>query len=338
MKRILFRFAETILVFVLLIMTAMSFSACNSKDEASADDTSTKQEMLNIAVIKYKENADYDSAYRGFVTALTDKGYIEGETIKLKVTCCDGDKEKCNNAVKAYVEEKPDLIYAIGQQSAVAAAKATEDIPIIFSCVEDPIKAGLVKSSEKPDKNVTGVSNFTPVYEQLKTVTQIWPNAKNVSVIYSETDEKSVLFAALAEEEAKSLKMTAGLYPVKDEDHISSALEEALKKCDVLYVYEDSVTKKCIKTIVKEANGKQVPVLSSSETFLENGAFGTCVPDYQAHGYSAGEMALVVLKDLKPISEIPVLYSDACVVVLSESSEEAVADYASQNSDLVEIR
>lgn len=338
MKRVFFKSTKVLVIAMIIIMTFLSLCACGSKDNASVGSTASNSQMLNIAVIKYKENADYDSAYRGFVSALSDKGYIDGETIKLKVTCCGGDKEKCNNAVKAYVEEKPDLIYTIGQIPAVSAAKATEDIPIIFSFVEDPIKAGLVKSSEKPEKNVTGVSNFTPVYEQLRLITQIWPNAKKISALHSETGEKSILFAALANEEAKSLGLEAVSYPVKDKDHINSALEDALKKCDVLYVYEDAVTKKCIKTIIKEANAKKIPVLSSSEAFLENGAFGTCVPDYHAHGYSAGEMALVVLKDLKPISEIPVLYSDACKVVLSESTEDDVKVYASLNSDSVEIR
>ena len=74
--------------------------------------------------------------------------------------------------------------------------------------------------------------------------------------------------------------------------------------------------------IVKAANKKKVPIFAASDTFMSFGTFATCVPDYEDLGFNAGELALICLKELHPISNISVEYPVKCIGYISK----AVAD------------
>ena len=57
--------------------------------------------------------------------------------------------------------DKKDVVVAITTPSAQAAFNNLKDMPIVFSGVTDPESAGLIR------KNITGVSDMTPIRKQL---------------------------------------------------------------------------------------------------------------------------------------------------------------------------
>ena len=54
-----------------------------------------------------------------------------------------------------------DVIFAIGPPQALAAAKATNRIPIVFVGGGDPVAMGLIKSFAQPGGNLTGLTFVT---------------------------------------------------------------------------------------------------------------------------------------------------------------------------------
>jgi hypothetical protein len=57
---------------------------------------------------------------------------------------------------------KVDLIVTTTTTGALAAKRATTEIPIVFSMVSDPVASGLVASLARPGGNATGWSNILP--------------------------------------------------------------------------------------------------------------------------------------------------------------------------------
>src|SRR5690606_1212110 len=101
-----------------------------------------------------------------------------------------------------FAGERPDLIVAIATPSAQAAATAARGIPIVFSAVTDPVGAKLVKSMEKPGKNITGVTDMLPVARHLELLKKLVPSLKNVGVIYNPGEANSVTLVNLLKTEA----------------------------------------------------------------------------------------------------------------------------------------
>ena len=56
-----------------------------------------------------------------------------------------------------------DVIVAIATPTAMAAAKYSERIPVVFSAVSDPLEAKLMDNLEKPNHNITGTSDEVQV-------------------------------------------------------------------------------------------------------------------------------------------------------------------------------
>lgn len=326
MKTFLINYGKRIISLFLAAIFTLSLCACNgsgNNTETTADAVDTLS--YSIAVIQSESDMESESVYRGFLAAFSQKGYKETDNLSISVTSCDGDKKKAKSAAETYADSDVDLIFAIGEIAAKAAAKATTEIPVIFAAVADPIEAGLLKSCEKPDKNVTGVSDFTPVHEQLTLIKTLVPDAKKVTTIYHGSDADSILVSTLAEGEAKELKLKYKAYSATTKREFEDALKDALKNTDALYLVEDEVAITFIEEIVKSANKKKIPVFSTGDGLLDSGCLATCQPSYESIGSDAGDLALIVLRELKPISEVSVEYPSDCRYIISASAADKLS-------------
>lgn len=314
---------KRIIALGLAFLLTFSLFACATSDVEETVPTTIPAKYA-IGVIQSDDDALSQHTYQGFTSAFTDKGYYQTEFHSLSVINCNGDKDKCKDAAEKFVSDGVNLIFAIGEPAAVAAAKATDTIPVIFTGVSDPIEAGLLKSCETPDKNVTGVSNLTPVYKQLEFLSQLLPDAKKVSSIYMTTDENSILISTLAQSDAETLGLDYTSFTASSNEQVDTCIKNALEDCDVLFLIEDKITKKNADKIIKAANKKKIPVISTSESLLSSGCLATSVPDYTDMGYNAGELALILLKNLREVRDLSVEYPEVCI---NKVNEKVAADF-----------
>ena len=312
-------------VFALFLVLLMSLSlfACNSSENTEPTETTTVAPLPIVAVLSLELDENTQKAYDGFIDALSSNGYTEDDNFTLMHKECDAKKE-LKKAAASIVEEEPALIYAIGTDAAKAAKKATSEIPVVFSCVNDPIGSKLVKSSEKPEANVTGVCDYSPVFEQIELITKLYPDVKRIGCLYNGADEESIFSANLASGEAVNKGVKFTLYPSLTESDYEDELGKALEKCDVLYLTDDALVKSGLSKTLKQANKKKIPVFAESTELVEEGCLATCITDYEHIGYSAGELAVILLRSLKSVSDIPVEYATDCTVVVNSKTQKAL--------------
>ena len=55
-----------------------------------------------------------------------------------------------------------------------------------------PVEAGLIAKWIKPGNNITGVSDRTPIKQQLEIMKQVLPNMKKVGILYTSSEDNSV--------------------------------------------------------------------------------------------------------------------------------------------------
>jgi putative ABC transport system substrate-binding protein len=78
--------------------------------------------------------------------SLRDLGWRGNETIDIDERWADGDVSRLARLANELVQLRPDVIAATGTSEAKALQAATQDIPIVFLQVADPISSGLVAS------------------------------------------------------------------------------------------------------------------------------------------------------------------------------------------------
>jgi len=88
---------------------------------------------------------------------MRELGYVEGQNLFIERRYAEGREELLPQLANELVQYGVDIIFAIGPPQALAAAKATDKIPIVFVGGGDPVALGLVKSFAHPGGNVTGL-------------------------------------------------------------------------------------------------------------------------------------------------------------------------------------
>jgi putative tryptophan/tyrosine transport system substrate-binding protein len=95
--------------------------------------------------------------YSGFPLGMQELGYLEGRDYRVEDRYADGEVSRLPSLAEELARLKPDVIVAATTPGALAAKRATADIPIVGVNMTDPVGFGLVESEARPGANVTGI-------------------------------------------------------------------------------------------------------------------------------------------------------------------------------------
>lgn len=289
---------------------------------APTQEVTEPAEVYTIGIIQQSDADDFNNVYQGFIAQLAANGYINKNNINLDYVL-EEDKSKCKTEIQRFIDSDYDLIFSIGPYATKLAASMTGDIPIVFGAVAEPEQESFVNSNEVPGGNVTGVSDYTPCFEQIDSVKLMFPETVKIGAIYYATDTEAVTQALVGQKEARTERIDIEYerYPIESVDEISGALSEMKKNgVEVIYAPVDSFINKNLKQIVNFANENKIPIVCGNLTMLEKGCFSTCVINYPSIGGAAGDMALDILYDDADPAKIPIAYIYECYLHINEKA------------------
>ena len=141
-------------------------------------------------------NISPEEFWREFRQGLRDLGYIEGQNIRFEFRSAEGHIDRLPELAAQLVRLKVDVIVTWFTPTAVAAAKATREIPIVMAETGDPIGTGLVKSLSRPGGNVTGIASVTAELagKSVQLIRDMLPSARRVTVLANAIDPFSKPF------------------------------------------------------------------------------------------------------------------------------------------------
>ena len=218
------------------MIVGCSSPADNNSDvkESSSGDAKIEK-VFKIRISQFVEHPALDGARQGFIDGLKEAGFEEGKNVDILLENAQADFPTTQTIANKLITENVDLILAIATPSAQSAANATKDIPILITAVTDPVEAGLVKSLEKSETNVTGTTDMNPVHEQLELLKEILPQSKNVGVIYNAAEPNSVIQVDIAKEAAENMGLTILEATVANSGDVNQAVQSLAGKVDAIY-------------------------------------------------------------------------------------------------------
>jgi putative tryptophan/tyrosine transport system substrate-binding protein len=253
---------------------------------------------------------------QAFLRGLRDLGYVEGKNIIVEYRSgAFGDFPALADDL---VKLKVDVIYAVLEQAALAASKATT-IPIVFAVIGDPVRSGLVASLAHPGGNVTGLTAFGSDLggKRLELLKELIPRLSRVGVMWNpatpakmpnapQMNRTAQVGLAQTEEAGRALGIQVQSFPVRRPSDFNTVLEAAMHdRIGALIVEEDSLTYSERNRIIEFAAAHQLPAIYGYRDYIVSGG----LISYGANLPALMRLALAyidkILKGAKPI-DLPV--------------------------------
>ena len=277
----------------------LSLAGCSQTGGSSS---SGEAETLRIGIIQPMEHESLDAAREGFVQALADHGYTDGDTIVLDYQNAQGDSSALLTISQRFVGDDCDLVLAIATGAAQSIASQTSEIPVLITAVTDPVDAGLVQSSEAPGTNVTGTNDMNPIREQLELIPEILPDAQTVGLLYTSSEDNSILQIEEAKAILEEMNLDYVEQTVTGSNDVQQAVQSIVTRCDAIYIPTDNTFASAMPLVGSVVMESGTPVICGATGMVEAGGLITLGLNYYNLGYQTGEMAAQVLEGADPAS------------------------------------
>ena len=282
------------------------------------------KKKIKIGVIQLVEHPALDGCYNGFVDGLAEAGFVDGENISIDYQNAQNEQANCVTIANKLVNDKDDLIFAIATPAAQAVANLTKDIPILVSAVTDPESAKLVKSNAKPDTNVSGTSDLTPVAAQIKLLKQIVPGAKKVGLMFCSSEQNSIFQIEMAKKACESEGLSFIEASVSNSNEIQQVTQSLVGKVDAIYIPTDNMLAAGMANVAMVANQNKIPTIVGEDGMVKSGGLCTYGLNYYELGKQTAKMAVDILKNGAKPQDMPIQYLEKCDFSKNAETEKAL--------------
>lgn len=288
---------KIVAVAMLAAMLTMSLAGCGTKsdDAKSQDNSAKKSAKYHVGVIQLTQHPALDAATEGFVEALEEK---LGDEVDVEVQNASNDSATCATIANTFVADGKDLIMGNATPALQAATQATSEIPIVGTSITSyAVALGIddAKWTGTSGINVTGTSDLPPLDEQAKMIQELYPDAKNVGVLYCSAEPNSVYQVTEITKYLKEMGYSVKEYTFSDSNDVAAVTKSACDDSDVIYIPTDNTAADCASTIGNVVMQEKTPVIAGEEGICSGCGVATLSIDYHDIGYAAGEIAYEIL-------------------------------------------
>ena len=200
--------------------------ADETKEEASADGASYK-----VGICQLVQHVALDAATEGFKDALTEEF---GDKVTFDEQNAQGDSNTCSTIINNFVAEDVDLILANATPALQAAQAGTDTIPVLGTAVtEYGVALGIDDFNGTVGGNISGTADLAPLNEQAAMLKELFPDAKNVGLLYCSAEANSQYQVDTVKAELEKLGYTCEYYAFSDSNDLATIATNAANGCDL---------------------------------------------------------------------------------------------------------
>ena len=287
---------------------AKTEAASESAAETTAEAAGTADgKTYNVGICQLVQHDALDAATKGFKDALTE---ALGDAVVFDEQNAQGDSNTCSTIINSFVSNNVDLILANATPALQAAQAGTNEIPILGTAVtEYGVALGIDGFDGTVGGNISGTSDLAPLDEQAAMLHELFPDAKNVGLLYCSAEPNSQYQVDTVKAALEDLGYTCEYYAFSDSNDLSTIATKAASESDVLYVPTDNTAASNTEIINNICQPAGVPVIAGEEGICSGCGVATLSISYYDLGVATGKMAVKVLTGESNISEMPVEYA-----------------------------
>ena len=289
---------KKIIAILLAVMMLCAVTACGGEG--------SEAETYTVGICQLVQHPALDAATQGFKDALTE---AFGDKVTFEEGNAANDIPSCATICNGFVMSEVDLILANATPALQAAASATDSIPVLGTAVtEYGVALSIDNFNGTVGTNISGTSDLAPLDQQADMVSELFPDAKNVGILYCSGEPNSKYQAKVVRECLEKKGLTVKEYTFADSNDVSTVTATACDENDVIYIPTDNTAASCTEAINAIALPAGVPIVAGEEGICKGCGVVTLSIDYYELGRTTGQMAVKILKGESDISEMPIEY------------------------------
>jgi putative tryptophan/tyrosine transport system substrate-binding protein len=285
-----------------------------------------QQTMPVIGFLNVASPEGYTPYVAAFRDGLKESGYIEGQNVAIEFRWADGHYERLPDMAADLAQRQISVIVA-NTPANLAAKKATDTIPVVFTTASDPVQIGLVSNLSRPGGNVTGVSQLNAALgpKRLELAHELMPAATLIALLVNTSDPARA--KRLVEEvQAAAVHLGLQLHILRagTEAEIEAAFAGfAQLKAGALVIGADAFYNAKSRLLAELSLRYAVPAIYEYSEFTNAGGLmsygGNIKESYRWAGIYAGR----ILKGAKP-ADLPVQQSTTVELIVNLKTAKAL--------------
>ncbi|MDO5531648.1 ABC transporter substrate-binding protein [Sutterella sp.] len=309
------------------LSAAILLAGCGEEKKPAQTAAAADAAKIHVGVVQLVEHEALDATVKGFIDALAERGYKDGEKITIDRQNAQGDQTTLANIGSRFVSDNAKLIFASSTPAVQAMARATKTIPVVATAVTSFEAARVVKSDKEPGGNVTGVSNLGPIAAQMALLVEMTGDATKtgaVGVLYnpSEVNAEYQVEKFRAEAQARGIRLIEG--SVSNVNDIPQAMNAMRGKVCAMWLPTDNVLAAGAATVARLARDMKLPVFASDTGSVRNGLLAVISVDYYELGRLTGNLGADILEGKKSPATTPIAFQDAQKPIINLTAAEAI--------------
>jgi putative ABC transport system substrate-binding protein len=259
-------------------------------------------EMKRVAIANFGPHPTLDQSIEGLKLALTERGYVEGETVTYEYSHGNFDPSLVAQILRGLEATNPDVLVTITTPITQASVDLIQNkaLPIVCSVVVNPVKAGVVPDWEHGSDRYVCSSNLQSMEVVLDFATKLLGEIKTVGMLYNPGDvaDTTQLADVKAAVEKAGLALKAeGVESVNDIQNRTMAL----RGVDFIYVPSSSLLQPALPAAAAAADRMGVPIINASHPPVRDGVvLASMSISWDRVGYNAGVRVAAILDGAKP--------------------------------------
>jgi putative ABC transport system substrate-binding protein len=287
-----------------------------------------QQQPTPVVGFMHLGSSEAFSTHVGFLRqGLKENGYLEGKNVAIEYRWAEDQSGRLRELATDLVRQKVDVIAALGGTNSVLAAKAaTTTIPIVFLTGGDPVKLRLVNSLNRPEANVTGITN---IFEDLGAkdialLHELIPGAKSVGFLVNADNPNASQQIKDLQEAAQSLRLELQPYKAKNGRELQEAFDAVSERAlGAMLVGADPYFGSNVNQIVRLAADHRIPTVYYRREFADAGGLMSYGSSTSEAWRQVGVYIARILKGAKP-GDLPVMLSTKFELVINLKTAKAL--------------
>ena len=269
--------------FIVMIITILGFIC-----------PSIAEDKVTITVNQFVSHVALDAAYNGLVKGLEERDILPNK-VKIIMANAQGNIGNSAQIAKHQASAKPEFMVAIATPSAQTLMKAkTDTSTLAFLAVSDPEAINLTNRAD-----IIGVADNPPIEELIEKVTQIFPDIKNIGVIFNYGEINSIKTVERLEKVLKDRNIILKKIAITNSNDIKNAFNKLIGEVNLIYIPQDNTVVSALASMVSMSKANKIPLIANDPTLVDQGVMMALGTNYFRSGEQLGNMIADLIEGKK---------------------------------------